>query len=563
MRKALIKLFCLFIALVISRNTFAQTIVGSRHDLSVTGSSSIKATTQTEVCKFCHTPHNASVRTPLWNRTVNTGAYTLYNSTTLNAFATLGQPDGASILCLSCHDGTIALGTVIRGPGAITMSGGTVIPAGKKRLGTDLRDDHPISFTYSAALVTADGQLLAPNAITAPVKLTSAKVQCTSCHDPHKNITGGSNFLVKTSLTSQLCISCHNRTNWATSSHSTSTKTWNGTLPNPWPSTTYTTVADNACENCHNPHNAGGVRLLKYAAEENNCLDCHNGSVSTKNIQLQFGKANKHNVAGYAAIHQPNEAVRVIANRHVECVDCHNPHASNGTTATVPSGVKGNQRGVSGINQAGVAVVNATFAYEVCYKCHSGNTGSPASVFPRQFPQNNVLTEFATTNTSFHPVVGANPVTLFAANLINGNTTNTVLYCTSCHASDGVGAPAGPHGSSFPFILKSQFNTVSYVDGRTAVPESLITYALCYSCHNRTTIVGGTNGFSKHPKHTQKVSCNVCHDPHGSTKTNLINFRTDIILPARSGRLEYNDLGTRTGECYLTCHGSNHDPKNY
>ena len=568
MKKAIIKLFCISTFIGSSIFTDAQTIFTTKHNLAISGPGTVKALTETQICKFCHTPHNARPQAPLWNRNNAGGPYTLYSSSTLNA--TLGQPDGSSILCLSCHDGTVALGQIVSGPAISFAAANTFMPVGKTRLTTDLSNDHPISFVYSAALATADGQLLAPSAIIAPVSLKNSKVQCTSCHDPHKNITGGTSFLVTTTRTSALCLSCHNRTHWAgNTSHRTSTRTWNGTLPDPWPNTPYLNVAENACESCHNPHNsAGRIRLLKYAAEESNCLDCHNGNGATKNIQLQFGKLSKHNVSGYTGLHQPNEAVRVITNRHVECVDCHNPHAANNTTALAPL-ANGFLRGVSGINQAGTVVSQVTNSYEVCYKCHSGNPGSLASIFPRQFPQNDVRTEFATTNPSFHPVVAANPVTLAPGNFVNlgglpNMNTNTVIYCTSCHASDGTGAPAGPHGSSWPFILRFQFSTVAFADGRTAVPvESASTFELCYSCHNRTTVVGGTNGWSKHPKHTQKGSCNMCHDPHGSTKTNLINFRTDIVLPARSGRREYIDDGFRAGTCYLECHGTNHDPKNY
>src|SRR4051794_31953197 len=85
----------------------AQSIVNTKHNLSVSGPGTIKAATETEICKFCHTPHNATPAKPLWNRSTPGTLYTPYTSSTLDA--TVGQPDGTSILCLSCHDGTIAL----------------------------------------------------------------------------------------------------------------------------------------------------------------------------------------------------------------------------------------------------------------------------------------------------------------------------------------------------------------------------------------------------------------------------------------------------------------------
>ena len=562
MKKILSKLIYTAILLVLLLPSYGQTIVNTKHNLSATGPGTVKATTESEICIFCHTPHNASPRAPLWNKNVFGGTYTLYNSSTLNAVP--GQPDGNSILCLSCHDGTIALGSVLSRPAAISMTG--AMPT-SRNLTTDLSNDHPVSFLYNAALATADGQLKAPPLTT--VKLDhNSKLQCTSCHDSHS--AANPSFLRASQLNSALCFLCHNRNYWVESTHSTSTKTWNAAGTNPWAHviTPLSTVSQNACANCHDQHNAvGKLRLLKSAAEENNCLDCHNGNVAAKNIQAQFAKINKHNVAGYLGIHDPVEATSVTT-KHVECQDCHNPHASNAATAAAPF-VNGFNRGVSGINQSGTAVAVATNTYEICYKCHAGNSLTPAN-FPRVLVQNNVRLEFATNNPSFHPVVGARNNPDVVPNLLPPNTATTVLYCTSCHASDGTGSPAGPHGSTFPHILKLQFNTISYANGIN-VPESAQNYALCYSCHNRTNILAGTNSFVKHPKHTAKVSCNVCHDPHGISSTqgtsvnhsNLINFRTDIITPDRNGILKYVDTGLRTGECYLTCHGRDHSPRTY
>ncbi len=43
-------------------------------------------------------------------------------------------------------------------------------------------------------------------------------------------------------------------------------------------------------------------------------------------------KTNKHNVGGYSGIHRPSpkdeDRTRLSANKHVECSDCHNPHAA-------------------------------------------------------------------------------------------------------------------------------------------------------------------------------------------------------------------------------------------
>jgi predicted CXXCH cytochrome family protein len=541
---------------------YAQSIVTSKHNLSVSGTGTVKATSETEICLFCHTPHNSRPVAPLWNRNDPGLTYTLYTSSMLNALP--GQPDGTSILCLSCHDGTVALGSVLSRPTTINMSTGTFMPAGVSNLTKNLRNDHPVSFIYDAALAAADGQLRDPSTIPPPVELKSGKVQCTSCHDPHKNIY--SDFLVATSQNSNLCNSCHQRTYWTASSHNTSTKTWNGTGPDPWPYTqpTMTTVAQNACESCHNPHNgASNIMLLKYQAEESNCLDCHSGSVAAKNIATQFAKTYKHNITGYANIHLANETAQVTS-MHVECVDCHNPHAAKNQAATAPA-VNGFLAGVKGINQSGVAVDPAINSFEICYRCHAGSAGAPASTIPRVIVQNNTRLEFAPGNPSYHSVAaaGVNPN---VPSLISPWTTSSRMYCTDCHASDGTGSPAGPHGSIYPRILKLQYLTADNTN------ESAAAYALCYSCHSRTSILGD-NSFKEHSKHIvgERTPCITCHDAHGISSTqgnstnnsNLINFWTTIVTNSSGGIRRFDDQGLYTGRCYLTCHGENHNPLNY
>ena len=212
---------------------WADSIVDSPHNLSSTGPGSVRALVETGICIFCHTPHHGSAEGPLWNRFASAATYTPYSSTT--AKATVGQPTGSSKLCLSCHDGTVALG-MVQNPGAsIPFSGGVVfMPTGAAHLGTDLSDDHPISFTYDQALVNANSQLKDPATLPDEVKLDpSGQLQCTSCHDPHDNEFG--QFLVMNNFGSALCITCHNQNHWDGSSHRTSTAIWNGNSTDPWP----------------------------------------------------------------------------------------------------------------------------------------------------------------------------------------------------------------------------------------------------------------------------------------------------------------------------------------
>lgn len=71
-----------------------------------------------QICVYCHTPHGASVtyRLPLWNRTIQPTSYQLYASSLMTQSVT--QPGLNSLACLSCHDGQVAVDSIINMPGS-------------------------------------------------------------------------------------------------------------------------------------------------------------------------------------------------------------------------------------------------------------------------------------------------------------------------------------------------------------------------------------------------------------------------------------------------------------
>ena len=204
--------------LAVSGATMAQ-VSGTQHDLS-----SQPGDTAGRVCVYCHTPHmaaTASSQYPLWNHTLSGNAsYGVYGSATIDAtdLADIGQATAGTAttthLCMSCHDGTVALESLYNPPnnGAVTNRGviGN-IPGTNADMGTSLADDHPVNFTYNSALATADGELEDPttNATVAGLLDGAGKVQCSSCHDPHDNTFAP--FLVLDNSASALCSTCHQK----------------------------------------------------------------------------------------------------------------------------------------------------------------------------------------------------------------------------------------------------------------------------------------------------------------------------------------------------------------
>jgi len=538
------------VACVSAWNAAAQgSIEGTPHDLSAVAGGG--------TCSFCHTPHGALAGTPLWSRKLSTAVYRIYQSSSLEA--DVGQPTGSSKLCLSCHDGTVALTETLTG-GA---SGSTYIAPGSANLGTDLSDDHPISFVYSPGLSARDSQVRVPLALPDPLQLDRAgELQCTTCHDPHDNSYG--DFLVMSNQRSQMCTSCHDLTGWTSSSHESNNVLVAGATDSYLQQGEYATLADAGCQSCHRPHAAGGnERLLHFPRLEDNCLSCHDGSVAQSNIRADLFKLSRHDVFRYQGVHDPRE-IPTAAARHVECVDCHNPHAVRAASARPPL-ITGSMQGVSGVTASGAMLRNAQYEYEVCFKCHGDAPDRPPSALTRQITQTNTRLEFDPSGPSFHPVVapGVNPN---VPSLKPPMTVATLIYCTDCHSSDSTSDAKGPHGSIYPHLLAFRYETSDFT------PESSFSYELCYRCHSRNSILGDES-FSAHSKHLEEqIPCSACHDPHGISasqgmsvnNSHLINFDMAIVQPdPDTGRLAFEDTGVFRGQCFLTCHGRAHSPAEY
>ncbi len=169
-------------------------IAESVHNLGVTGTGLSanggernQFTGTAEICVFCHTPHggDSSAAAPLWNRNLgNPSRFSTYDQLGTSTFdAKMADVGSVSIACLSCHDGTMAMDSMINEPGSGADNPGfsagnwrgddvadggigdnpnraTLRPGIVQNLGTDLTNDHPVGMQYAGGGISASRPLL-------------------------------------------------------------------------------------------------------------------------------------------------------------------------------------------------------------------------------------------------------------------------------------------------------------------------------------------------------------------------------------------------------------------
>lgn len=275
---AVVAALCIGYATV-SSGAPAHNVRYTKHNLGTTANtkfpSQFIASTETEICVFCHTPHNAAAgRRFLWNKVNYVTTFLMYTGSPTLEFRGFNKPTApseVSKLCMTCHDGAGAVNAMANprdvGP-SVPMSGddqfldqwygadspgGSPGPAGRwgvnigntyssdpETVGFQTPDsgwdvgrlfnDHPISFIYSDSqsdptIKTPEGGWNASSIGGLPLPYSSDnnfsgyKLECTTCHDPHINYNDGSPggnsayrpFLRKTVNSSSLCFTCHNK----------------------------------------------------------------------------------------------------------------------------------------------------------------------------------------------------------------------------------------------------------------------------------------------------------------------------------------------------------------
>jgi predicted CXXCH cytochrome family protein len=583
------------------------------HDLSA-GTSPLRGP-NANACIYCHVPHRSVSGTPLWNQTLSTQPYTFYSSGTNQNVSVQPTVGRASTLCLSCHDGTVAVGQTAA-YGSLKMSGSLT------GMGSRLEGSHP--FSLQLPIVDA-ANLIAPLTAThttkdPAVRLIENNVECSTCHDVHRQDTDprSPNFLVRDSSSGQLCLACHETAARTVNSRDNSLSRWTSSVHAQSPVNVapkaaignYTTIAEFACSSCHVAHNATGPGLLRKNVNRpanvddtaQACFTCHDGSDNLvqpiRNVLADFQKIG-HPYSDSTNSHTLGEPIILDRNRHATCADCHNSHAASPTvTFTGTADLRPSQTGVAGVALDGSLVKVATNQYENCLRCHGASANKQSVAKYGYMPARslfagdnlNVLLEFSISAVSSHPVMrdatnSSQPSLLHSMWDLSGKVEvramGTRILCTDCHNSDinrefGGTGPNGPHGSRFDHVLERSYlmSMVSPGVYPAGGPGSLIVnlspsptldpvtspYALCAKCHDLNNINSNAS-FPEHSRHIQQgFSCSVCHSAHGvppgTTGVNgrrLVNFDMNVVAPL-NGSISYNGGSS----CTLRCHSKDH-----
>jgi hypothetical protein len=379
----------------------------------------------------------------------------------------------------------------------------------------------------------------------------------------------------------------------------------------------------NTCLSCHdNGHGSNKSTLIgpynKTAdasadpmdEEEEFCLNCHGGTgVASIKVHLAFSSYTntatrffKHDPTATYRKHNNGENTGAAfggTNRHVECVDCHNPHGAKAYAATTAPTIYNELIGASGVTPAYAGIgaptgftfnKNTTYEYEVCYKCHSSYTTLPTYLpdgiingttptyqadglrklttsTNSQVPDwRDMARVFNPANLGYHPVMATGKNTTLNVNTLQtGWTASSRMYCTSCHDNNnnGAGYGRGPHGSSNLHLLDGATN---YTTAHGAAPTQTMN---CIICHRATSyITNSTNsGFGDHDLHySENASCYLCHNSHGGEIIHMINFsRNENVscITAMTGTSQsaytHPTGGYNKSNCRITCHTEAHN----
>lgn len=465
-----------------SANSSSYTVTGTIPGSDQTARN-VVATSETQVCVFCHTPHGATnTQGPLWNRKVAGQGYTqnyiMYDSSTLDAKqvqGALNQPGGSSKLCLSCHDGTVAIGNVnvLNGTEYSSTAQTTsniatntaFMPTGTtggefggftRKLGTDLGNDHPISVSYNATLAGRDGELRTPTGDPVgprskgvkpklPLEKTGPagnedQIQCAACHDPHIREKDANTLLTadNVKLGNQKFLRLNR---------------FQGNKP---PSAT---GFDATTEDSANP-NKGDII----------CMACHekNQTAGEWSYSVHANPTVANEVYSDAAA-DLREFPRGLPVWKAACLNCHDTHTVYGSKRLLREGTN-----MDTLSPKPGGVGTAALE-ETCYQCHDGG-GNATLKDSTNVP--NIKQDFQ--KTRHMPIRSDHQAAGTEKHDINSNFTDTYNTCNTATSKCGKDLMESRENLGF-----SDTDTVNVLKNR---------HAECTDCHNPHRVIRAANG---------------------------------------------------------------------
>ena len=203
------------------------------------------------ICIFCHAPHNtyrlspanlgapggtgpqapdAYDYLPLWNHELTGNfVYSMYwngpGAPTSGAKASQAIQNGmqmgsVSLLCMSCHDGSVAVNSYGNTDQPITSQSGTganISTAYSVGRDNNMQNHHPIVFNYDDDQAV-DTEIASADAVSFTATDTvrdhlygagNTQLECASCHSVHNTGNTGESLLWRSDVNSELCLTCH------------------------------------------------------------------------------------------------------------------------------------------------------------------------------------------------------------------------------------------------------------------------------------------------------------------------------------------------------------------
>lgn len=323
------------------------------------------------------------------------------------------------------------------------------------------------------------------------------------------------------------------------------------------------------------------------AWEETLCERCHDASgPSTKNIQDEINKratGSGHPVddTTLAGRHVASESLP-ITTKHVECYDCHNPHAVKAPTGVLGDGDGGRVKGMKYVDINGTVQNPATgapqpYVYQVCFKCH-GNSFDCIMPYKALGASDGTAgcTPLATKNRGNESGAGNNDQRGASNKRVEFNP-NTVIGAT--HGADatktnGAYHPVYQPGRNGSIQLCNQLQSAF---GLNCTSQAAATAALssltinCTDCHNNndtgaSTIRGPVTGSNLRTTDKNSVYGGTSPvGPHGSTNPRILRAGYNTYISPTSP-FSYNHewggsgsittaMDTNFALCFL-CHDS-------